>query len=235
MKRDFGRTQADAGDSSLARRLHALRLQRGWNMDRVAAAAGISRTTLFHLERNEIHHPRASTLHKLAGVFDVPVESLQGEFGMRSAECGVTRHDVERRDGDGIDLPEGQIPHSEFPTPNSSLRIPHSALRTSFDRATNPIVTQVAAEQPELFVGWSPDDWDELYSQFATGGALREEGVQATAARINHDREVLYRLRVILQTHLADVASGMVDTLYKLVSVEPAEERPADSPDDERS
>ena len=37
--------------SSLGSRLLALRLQRGWNMDHVAAAAGISRTTLFHLER----------------------------------------------------------------------------------------------------------------------------------------------------------------------------------------
>jgi transcriptional regulator with XRE-family HTH domain len=226
MKRELNRTEEGAGDTSLARRLHSLRLQRGWNMDRVAAAAGISRTTLFHLERSEIDRPRASTLHKLARVFDVPVESLTGkEYGMRSAECGMKQHAVERHGADVIDLSQLHTPHSEFRTSGSA----------AFDRATNPIVTQVAAEQPELFVGWSPDDWDELYSQFATGGALREEGVQATAARINHDREVLYRLRILLQTHLADVASGMVDTLYNLVSVEPAEGPPCDSLRDEDS
>jgi transcriptional regulator with XRE-family HTH domain len=221
MKSALDRTETMAGDTSLARRLLSLRLQRGWNMDRVAAAAGISRTTLFHLERSAIDHPRASTLHKLAGVFGVPVESLREECGVRSAEFGMKENI--RGGGDFADIKSSQ------------LRTPNSALRTSFDRATNPIVTQVAAEQPELFVGWSPEDWDELYSQFATGGALREEGVQATAARINHDREILYRLRVILQTHLAEVASGMVDTLYKLVTIEPVEEAVGDCPRDEDS
>lgn len=219
MKCDPSRTKECAADSFLGRRLLTLRLQRGWNMDHVAAAAGISRTTLFHLERNEISRPRASTLHKLARVFDVAVESLLEECGARSAECGMANCPAPSD--------AGEWESESGLTPHSALRTPNSCGSSAFDRATNPVVTQVAAERPELFTGWSPDDWDELYSQFATGGALREEGVHATAARINHDREVLYRLRVILQTHLADVASGMVDTLYKLVSVEPVEDTPA--------
>jgi transcriptional regulator with XRE-family HTH domain len=223
----------------LGERLQTLRLRHGWNMDEVAAAAGISRTTLFHLERGEIERPRASTLHKLAQVFQVPVESFQrlaaGRTARLSAERiagepadgagGVAPHDVARVAGNGGFRGEAGDTIARSGVAGGPLEA-----RQVFDRLTNPVVTEVAADAPELFSGWSADDWDELYSQFATGGALREEGVRITAARINHDRETLYRLRVILQTHLADVAAGMVDTLYKLISVEPPVAGAADRP-----
>jgi transcriptional regulator with XRE-family HTH domain len=205
---------------SLGSRLHALRLERGWNMDRVAAAAGISRTTLFHLGRDEINQPRASTLHKLARAFDVPI----GHFGFRISDFGSG---VRNRPDLGTDGRRAV----QFRNPKSEIR--NEVARRAFDRATNPIVSQIAADDPQLFDGWSADDWDELYSQFATGGALREEGVRQTAARINHDRETLYRLRIVLQTHLSDVAAGMVDTLYRLVSIEPSVDPNAGAGDDD--
>jgi transcriptional regulator with XRE-family HTH domain len=217
-------------DTPLGQRLQTLRLQHGWNMDQVAAAANISRTTLFHLERGEIQRPRASTLHKLAQVFQIPVESFQRLAAGRAVpppgECAgndpghgdraFSELRVARSSGADRLTSESLSPAARGTDPGRPLDA-----RQAFDRLTNPVVTEVAAEAPALFAGWTADDWDELYSQFATGGALREEGVRITAARINHDRETLYRLRVVLQTHLADVAAGMVDTLYKLISVEP--------------
>lgn len=200
----------------LAQSLQGLRLERGWNMDHVATQAGISRTTLFHLENAEIRRPRASTLHKLAGAFNVPVAQLlqvQGSHGVSpsveptSAPCAAVK-DEPRSSGKTSFMPRSSEPAFD------------ENKRREFDRATNPIVQEVASIDPGLFAGWTEDEWDELYSQFATGGALREEGVRITAARINHDRETLYRLRVLLQTHLAEVAAGMVNTLYDLVSVD---------------
>src|SRR5262245_43206772 len=105
------------GERSLAGRLQKLRLQRGWNMDHVAAAAGISRTTLFHLERGETSRPRASTLHKLAGVFEVSTQDLAPSVGEAGAPDAAT----------------------------NAIRDPRSAnddsdaFRGAFDRATNPV------------------------------------------------------------------------------------------------
>jgi transcriptional regulator with XRE-family HTH domain len=194
----------------LAEALQAARRRRGWNMDEVATRAGISRTTLFHLENAAIRRPRASTLHRLAQALDVPVDRL-------FSRTAVSRSSRER-------LIEIQYPVDGPPgSVGSQKAIDEQSL--DFDRATNPIVGEIAAAEPELFIGWTDDEWVELYSQFATGGALREEGVRITAARINDNRETLYRLRVLLQTHLSDVATGMVNTLYDLVSVTAKEEK----------
>ena len=51
-----------------------------------------------------------------------------------------------------------------------------------FDRRTNPLVEEVVNRQPELFVGWTERDFDELYSRFAAGGSLTEEGALAAVA-----------------------------------------------------
>ncbi|MFN0053490.1 MAG: helix-turn-helix domain-containing protein [Planctomycetales bacterium] len=205
--------------SPLGDRLQMLRLERGWNMDKVALAASISRTTLFHLERGSIRRPHASTLHKLAQVFGIPVEDLREEklAPRSSASLSDTRAGLSGGDRETSPAPRLRARGEGLPWGLAAM----DSQRREFDRATNPVVAQVAGEQPELFTGWTDEDWDELYGQFATGGALREEGVRQTVQRINHDRETLYRLRVVLQTHLGTVAAGMVDTLYKLVSVEP--------------
>jgi transcriptional regulator with XRE-family HTH domain len=91
-----------------------------------------------------------------------------------------------------------------------------SERRRQFDRRTNPLVAVVCGERPELFAGWSEADWDELYSQFGTGGALTEEGVALAAAEMNRRRETVRRLQVVLETHLAEVAERLVETLFEL-------------------
>src|SRR5438128_2102589 len=104
----------------LAKQLRTLRLRKGWNMDRVAAAAGISRTTLHHLERGAVARPRAATLHRLARVLDVPVERL----------CHEVRSPAFRRNAP----PEGGTTNGEHDD---------DFARRAFDRATNPEVAAV--------------------------------------------------------------------------------------------
>ncbi|MBW3543758.1 MAG: helix-turn-helix domain-containing protein [Planctomycetes bacterium] len=89
--------------------------------------------------------------------------------------------------------------------------------RSDFDRRTNPCVREVAGERPELFDGWGREDWDELYSSFGVGGRLSPAGVETAAISINRRRETVHRLQVVLETHLADVAAGLVEKLYELV------------------
>src|SRR5207237_10884866 len=59
--------------SRLAQHLRTLRWRKGWDMARLAAAAGISRTTLPLVERGPRTHARASTLDNPARVRDVAV------------------------------------------------------------------------------------------------------------------------------------------------------------------
>jgi transcriptional regulator with XRE-family HTH domain len=47
------------------------RLRKGWNQNDLAVHAGVSRTTVFHLERGSSHDPRPTTLHKLARALDL--------------------------------------------------------------------------------------------------------------------------------------------------------------------
>ena len=87
------------------------------------------------------------------------------------------------------------------------------------DRQTNPFVDVVREEYPQIFAGFTPADWDELYSSFGTGGALTEEGVLAAAQVIAGKREILRRVSVLLETHLAEPTRAMVDSLFALIEV----------------
>ena len=164
------------------------RLRNGLEIGQLASKAGVSRTTLYHLERFEITTPRASTLHRIAQALGIPVESLS------------------------LEVPLGLNHHANQPHFSVS-----ETMRGRFDRTTNPVVTEVAHEQPELFDGWTGEEWDELYSTFGIGGALNRDGVIRAVGRMNRQRETVYRLKVLLETHLAEVAAKIVTTLYEMV------------------
>jgi transcriptional regulator with XRE-family HTH domain len=169
--------------SEWGRRIRLACLQRGLSRGELAARSGISRTTLYQIERGGVAQPRPKTLKRIADALDFDVARL---IAIDEASPNG-RHDA------GL-----------------------------FDRSTNPAVDDVYEESPSLFAGWSAAEWDELYSTFGQGGQLTPDGVVQTAVHINRKREVAHRLNVILETHLGDVAAGLIDTLYKLVS-------PADS------
>jgi len=79
------------------------------------------------------------------------------------------------------------------------------------------VVTEVSAELPALFLDWTEADWDELYSSFGTGGPLTRQGVVDAATEMNRKRETIRQFQVVLETHLAEVAARMVETLYDMV------------------
>jgi transcriptional regulator with XRE-family HTH domain len=89
----------------------------------------------------------------------------------------------------------------------------------TFDRQTNPLVDEVVAEQPDLFVGWSETDFDDLYSRFGTGGALTRAGAVAAAEKLNRARAIQAKVALVLETHEADLLEQMVDLLYRRVAV----------------
>jgi hypothetical protein len=97
-----------------------------------------------------------------------------------------------------------------------------------FDRATNNEISEVRHECPELFSGWTDEDWDELYSTFGEGGSLNQEGVVEFAQKINRKRETLHKLQVVLETHLCPVAVNLIETLYEMVRIQ---SNPAESED----
>jgi transcriptional regulator with XRE-family HTH domain len=90
-----------------------------------------------------------------------------------------------------------------------------------FDRRTNPVVDEVVCAEPALFAGWTPAEFDELYSRFGTGGALVEEGVRAAAQQINQQRDIHRQVAVILETDQRDVLIGVVKVLFQKISLLP--------------
>jgi transcriptional regulator with XRE-family HTH domain len=89
-----------------------------------------------------------------------------------------------------------------------------------FDRATNPAVEHFVRRHPQRFEDWLPDDFDELYSQFGTGGALTEEGVAAVAEKIDLKRRVHAQVDLILETAEAQLLEQMVEVLYRRVKID---------------
>jgi transcriptional regulator with XRE-family HTH domain len=94
-----------------------------------------------------------------------------------------------------------------------------------FDRQTNPVVDCVLADHPRLCASWTQDDFDELYSQFGSGGALTYEGALALIERINRARCVQQKAAVLLQTEYADLLGDFVELLYRRVQAQPGRHR----------
>ena len=96
-------------------------------------------------------------------------------------------------------------------------------LTGAFDKATNRSIREVCAEEPEIFEGWASHDLEELYSTFGMGGALSREGVRTAAERINRKRTVIQQLQIVLETHLGEVAEGLIGNLFAMVQAEQSE------------
>lgn len=101
--------------------------------------------------------------------------------------------------------------------PPQSAAMSRSGEVQDFDRSTNQAVRQVYEEHPELFLNWTDREWEELYSTFGVGGALNEDGVISNARQINESRHTRRQLDVIMETHLREVATRMIESLYRMV------------------
>jgi transcriptional regulator with XRE-family HTH domain len=65
----------EAIDDRIARRLRALRAERGWSLDALAQRSGVSRATLSRLENAEVS-PTTSVLGKLCAAYGLSVSRL---------------------------------------------------------------------------------------------------------------------------------------------------------------
>ncbi|MEX0703773.1 MAG: helix-turn-helix transcriptional regulator [Planctomycetales bacterium] len=180
----------------IAATVRAHRLRKGWSPGELARRAGVSRTTLHHLERAETSRPQAAILRRIAEALELPADWLEDRAGASRKRAGAS-------------------PREALSAPD--LPSPAPAPREAFDRATNPLIEEVAEDRPELFRGWSDAEWRELYSSFGAGGALTREGVIESARRIDRRRATLRKLEVVLDTHLEEVAEGLVDALYRML------------------
>jgi len=83
-----------------------------------------------------------------------------------------------------------------------------------FDRRTNSVVEEVVADNPQLFHGWTLDEFDELYSRFGIGGTLTEQGTVNTAQAMNRRRELLQKVTLLLETNESELLETMIEALY---------------------
>jgi len=65
--------------SGVGERIRQACLQRGWNQRELAARAGVSRTTLYQIERGGVSRPRPSTLKRIADALQVEIEEIAAE------------------------------------------------------------------------------------------------------------------------------------------------------------
>jgi transcriptional regulator with XRE-family HTH domain len=97
-----------------------------------------------------------------------------------------------------------------------------------FDQATNSLVKGCVADHAEIFRSWSEADFDELYSRFATGGQLTEEGILAAAEATNAKRDLWRQVSIILERGEAELLSQFVNVLYgRVTSTVPPRDRSA--------
>jgi len=195
----------------LAARVEAVCLSRGWDRNELARQAGISRTTLYSLEHGLTRRPHGSTLHRLAAALGVSPAEFWNPI---ETDSGASRAATEQ------------------PMAEADILADDLDRRHLFDRSTNTVIPAVRADHPELFAGWTAQEWDELYSTFGTGGQLSTSGVRETARKVNRKRETLRQLNVLLETHLGEVAANLIASLFRMVrpdvSPPPEAARPAE-------
>lgn len=63
---------------ALGSRIRRECLRRGWDIVQLADAAGVSRTTLYHLEHGHTRRVRSSTINAIASALGVSVDELMG-------------------------------------------------------------------------------------------------------------------------------------------------------------
>jgi transcriptional regulator with XRE-family HTH domain len=181
---------------TLGKRILAARLRKGWNLTVLATKAGVSRTTLFQMERGAIFSPRATTLHRLAVALEIPIAQLNPQ---------------EQSPGDW--QLEGSLPADVPPS-------------VECDRQSNPYVDVLVQQFPEMFAGFTLADWGELYNSLENTTAINEEDLLQAATNIARKRETLRRLAVLLETHLAAAAAAMINGLFDLAHLPHATDSP---------
>lgn len=106
---------------------------------------------------------------------------------------------------------------------------PSQLLFRRFDRATNPLLDELVTANPDWFDGWTPVEFDELFSRFGTGGAMTREAVAEVVGKMNRKRELQEKLAVILETDQADLVADIIDSVYRRIQLTPGTDHAPDA------
>jgi transcriptional regulator with XRE-family HTH domain len=157
---------------------------------------------------------------------------FQANLQRLMAAAGISMHDLARQSG--VDertirgLMAGNKPHARTlhrlaeglgVSADEFFVDPTQLLYRCFDRATNPVVTEVLEIRPELFENWNEADFDELHSRFGAGGSLTRDGVVQSVCRMNRKREAMEKLNVLFETAAGDLLGGIIDLFYEKITV----------------
>ena len=112
-------------------------------------------------------------------------------------------------------------------SPDEFFVDPSQLVYRCFDRATNPVVSDVVERHPQLFSGWTEADFEELHSRFGTGGALTVEGALSAVATMNRNRAAHEKLAVLLESGHADLIRGIVEVMYDNLVAPPSGDEPS--------
>ncbi|MFZ5833195.1 MAG: helix-turn-helix domain-containing protein [Planctomycetota bacterium] len=96
---------------------------------------------------------------------------------------------------------------------------PIAARYRCFDRQTNPAVEAALQEEPQLFVGWTEAEFDELSSHFGAGGALTPAGVRRVAQHLNRKRLLHRKLDLLLESTHAEIVGRILDAMHDEVAI----------------
>lgn len=83
---------AEAVSSQLCRRVRELRKQRGWSLEQLAAASGVSRSMLSQIERNEAN-PTLAVTFRIAQAFGMTLAELLEAPGSQSSIQTIRAND----------------------------------------------------------------------------------------------------------------------------------------------
>ena len=146
-------------------------------------------------------------------------------------QFGWTIHQVAEKSGLDLRTIRGILEGSKRPQARTLNRLarglgvssnelfldPARLLYRHFDRQTNPVVAEVVEDRPELFLGWTEAEFDELHSRVGTGGPLTAEGTVAAVVQMNRSRALHEKLALLLETSQAELICSIVEAMYEKV------------------
>lgn len=207
----------------LAARLKRHRLRMAWSLEELAERAGVSRSTLHHLEHGTTPQPRLLTLHRVARALGIAVEALIGpaEASPLPAESAVPApiREVARVPvGGAADVPRP-------PALGGTHPVGHPM--TVRDRPWEPGEDPSGLLDPSLFRDWTVAEWaqwewqrEQLQRASIGSASTSAKGatLRAVAEEINRHRETRRQLQVLLHGPFAQVAERMIQTLFETAS-----------------
>lgn len=190
-------------------------MQTGWSLEELAERAGVSRSTLHHLEHGTTPQPRLLTLHRVARALGVAVESL---VGSEAAEVAVTGSSP-RRPSAG-DQRSSPVPPEIRSAPRNEGRSPvgqPARVVAGGGEGGNdhPGAVDTSLFRDGIREEWTLADWAHWESQREATGAVATESLHALAVEINRHRETRRQLQVLLHSPFAQVAVRMIQTLFE--------------------